>query len=141
MQNFKAECKIHVHVAALGRPAKYAWACSVEAHGKPMVMARGFLGMVARETAEEKVLAFGLEQAQRLLQEKVEVSASFATEDWLESDISGRGRAGGLQSEKAKLRALWQGFRLRRLAAGGVPSALKSEAERAFERKRKKERK
>lgn len=142
MQDFNADCTIKVWVEALGKPAKLAWACEIAVGGRSLVRARKFLGIVPREEAELSACVFGVSQAARLLQEKVELRASFSAEDtWEKRASPGRGRGPDLQSERTKLARLWNGIRLRRVArlTPAEASAIGAEAKKAFRRHKEEE--
>ena len=84
MTDFRPECIINLH--AEGRSnSRWAWSCSItrEKHGT-VVLARKLLGDVSREEAEIAALEYGFAQANRLLQEKVELCSTFAVEGLLE---------------------------------------------------------
>ena len=90
MTDFKPDCTINLHVELRGKPAKIVWCCSMEqARAGRVILARRFLGLVNREEAELQVLLFGMRQAARFLQEKVEIRASFSAEDHLLKERSG----------------------------------------------------
>jgi hypothetical protein len=139
MTEFKADCTINLHLEARGKPAKIAWACSIThpKHGH-LVIARKFLGLVEREEAELESLLFGLRQAARFLQEKVEVNATFPLEGKLrEPNTSSRAGIPALRPKREDVVKLWNAFRLRRAARMTGPEAelLRKEAELAFQRK------
>jgi hypothetical protein len=139
MQDFHPECTINLLIQAQGRPSKYVWACSILTRNSVrLVFARRFLGMVSREQAEWNALLFGLRQAERLQQEKVQLSSSFS----LSLGAAGKLRCPELQSLKAQAEGIWNGFRLRK--TGKIDPAeedfLKESAAKAFSRKRKDER-
>jgi hypothetical protein len=143
MTEFRADCTINVHIEARGNPAKFAWSCSI-LYGKRgrVVIARGFLGKSGREEAELAALAFGIGQALRLKQEKVDLAGTFALEGILDAEKpSGRGASESVRLKKRELISVWQGFRLRRVATIRPEEAnlLREEAGKAFGRKRKME--
>lgn len=139
MTDFRPDCTINLHVEPRGKPAKIAWSCSL-AHAKRgrIVVARRFLGLVSREEAQLRALLFGLRQAARLLQEKVEIAATFPVEEWL-ADESPRRLAPELKPLREEAARFWMGFRYRRVARMAEPEArpLREEAEKAFRRRNK----
>ncbi len=138
MNEFKADCTINLHVELSGKPAKVAWACSlVHARRGRVVLARKFLGIVPREEAELEVLQFGLRQATRLLQEKVELNATFPLEGKLSAKKSAKLEP-SLKEKKEQLARLWDGFRLKRAArmSGEEAKLLRETAEKTFVTKR-----
>jgi hypothetical protein len=141
MTEFHADCTINIHLEARGQPAKLAWSCSlVYAKRGRIVLARGFLGKMGREEAELAALGFGLAQAHRLQQEKVDLAATFPVEG-IDGDgkRAGRTAAPGIKSKRSELMESWQRFRLRRIARINPEEAqlLRETAGKAFERKRK----
>lgn len=105
-----------------------------EKHGR-LVQARKFIGQPARDEAELTALLFGLKQAARFLQEKVEVRATFPVDDKLpKGNSSSREPEPGLKLDVAKA---WGSFRLRRVARMDPKEAeiLRREAEKAFAKK------
>lgn len=116
MQEFKADCTINLRLDDGGRQGKYSWSCELDIGGKKIVTAKRFLGAVSRAEAEAGVVLFGLRQAQRLLQEKVELHANFPVEGIAEKKaFTSRGRGPDLQSERNEIAQLWAGFRLKRI--------------------------
>ncbi|HEY8280646.1 MAG TPA: hypothetical protein VIH99_13535 [Bdellovibrionota bacterium] len=142
MTEFRPDCIINLHVEARGRPEKLAWACTI-VHAKRgvLVAARKFLGLFPRETAETEALLFGLGQAARLLQEKVEVAATFPLDRMLTDNISGRRIPPGLKLKSEEIAKVWSGFRFKRITdlRGTEAEGLREDAEKAYERKRRRE--
>jgi hypothetical protein len=141
MTEFKADCTINLHVEARGKPARTAWSCSVM-HGKHgrLVLARKFMGEAPREEAELEALLFSLRQTERLLQEKVELCASFS----LEGKVAGKGAVGaspGLKSRRGEIVKAWGGFRLRRVSRMKATelAVLRESVEKACQRKQKRD--
>ncbi len=144
MTDFRPDCIINFHVEKRGSPAKAAWSCSIThpKHGR-LVLASRFLGPAEKDEAELAVILFGLKQAARFLQEKVEVCATFPLEGRLpKANNPSGGRAGGLESKdergtdgspKANVKKAWSGFRLRRVAkmAPAEAELLRKESENA----------
>jgi hypothetical protein len=111
MQDFHADCIINILLQAQGKPAKYAWICSLSTRNSVrLVWARKFMGLVNREEAEWAAALFGLEQAQRLQQEKVQFSAGFSAPD----PRAGKLRDPRIQSMKARAEKIWESFRLKK---------------------------
>ena len=115
MTDFRADCTINLHAELRGKPAKIAWACSL-VHSKRgrIVLARRFVGAVTREEAQLRALRFGLRQASRLLQEKVEANATFALEELL-AEESPRRLAPELKPLREEVARVWLTFRHRRI--------------------------
>ena len=140
MTDFKPECTINLHVELRGKPAKFAWACSLSQERKGrVVLARRFLGLVTREQAELGALLFGLRQAQRFLQEKVEVAATFPLMDLTGGGSGTRRTAPELRALQGETARIWDSFRLKRIGRMGGEEALplQEAAELAYQRKRK----
>lgn len=134
MQDFHADCTINLFLRAQGKPGKYAWVCSlVTRNSVRLVLARRFLGIVSREKAEWQAALFGLEQAARLQQEKIQLCANFS----LSLEPGSKHRDPEIQSKKAEAEALWATFRLRKMGKldAGEEEALSAEAMKAFSRK------
>lgn len=143
MNDFKADCTINLHVESRGNPAKQVWVCSIT-HAKRgrVLLSRKFLGIVSRDEAEMLALRFGIKQALRLLQEKVDVAATFPLESHLKLENSpGRGRTPELKLLREELVSYWGDFRLKRVAKllPSEAAVLQDNAEKAFQRKRKQE--
>ena len=136
MTDFRPDCTIHLHVETRGKPEKAAWCCSIVHHKRGrLLLVSGFLGIVEKRSAEQVALLFGLRQAQRLLQEKVELSSSFPLEGKLEPK---RGEKRQLSPERVQLLQIWEGFRLRRarrMPDGEEAALLRETADRAFSRR------
>jgi hypothetical protein len=134
MTDFRPDCTINLHVELRGKPAKLAWACSIThpRRGR-LVLARKFVGVVPREEAEISALLFGLRQASRFLQEKVEVAASFSVDRLLAGGESARA-APEVRAIREEAKRRWEEFRLRR--SGSLTPleavALRAEAERSY---------
>lgn len=123
MQDFHPDCIINILVTARGQPAKFTWACGLFTRERvPLVIATRFLGHVPREEAEAAALLFGLEQAARLQQEKVQLGGDIAFPGI--NAPAGRGRKGTVPLKMREALALWESFRLRK-------SASLTEADRA----------
>jgi hypothetical protein len=141
MTDFRPDCIINLHAEFRGKPAKVAWACSIE-HAKAgrVVAARRFLGVVPRDEAEISAVLFGLRQASRFLQEKVELRATFSLEGKLGGG-TGRPPPRELRPAHDEAARLWEGFRLRRTGRVSPDEALalREEAEKAYLRKSKRE--
>lgn len=140
MTDFRPDCTINLHVEARGKPAKVAWVCSItHARRGRLVLARRFLGLVPRGEAELRALLFGLRETQRLLQEKVEVAATFPLDGLLGEEIRGRRVPAELAPLREDATRLWNAFRLHRCGRleGGEALALREDGERAFLRNRK----
>lgn len=136
MTDFHPDCTINILLLAQGRPAKYVWVCSlVTRESVRLVTARRFAGIVSREQAEASALLFGMKQAERLLQEKVQLSADF--QPFTEGHSGGRHKDPGVQLMKAEAEKIWSSFRLRKMAriAPDEERLLKEEAEKGFARK------
>jgi len=140
MTEFRPECTINLHVESQGKPAKLAWSCSIAHHRSGRVAcARKFLGIVPREEAELHALLFGLEQAKRLLQEKVEIAAAFSLKELLEGEARGaRGMSPERKAMREGARREWETFRLRRISPLGreEQAFLRDLAEGAYRRRR-----
>jgi hypothetical protein len=139
MTDFRPDCTINLHCELRGKPAKIAWSCSI-VHPKRgrIVVARRFLGLVSREEAQLRALLFGLREAARLLQEKVEATATFPVEEWL-GEEGPRRLAPELKPLREEAARCWAGFRYRRAGrmSGEEALALRGEAENAFRRRGK----
>lgn len=138
MQDFHPDCTINLLVQSQGKPGKYAWVCSlVTRDSVRLLSARRFLGIVNREEAEWACALFGLEQAARLQQEKVQLCADFSL--LLDPAAGGKHRDPSIQSKKAEAGALWASFRLRKLGkiSAEEDGFLRQEAMKAFSRKSK----
>ena len=134
MQEFKPDCTINLLILSHGRPAKYAWACSIlTRESVRLVLARRFVGISSRDEVEWSAMLFGLGQAMRLQQEKVQVCADFS--DILQ--IAGKHRDPQIQSLKAAAQDAWASFRLRKEGriSADEEMLLKEEASKAFSRK------
>ena len=139
MQEFNADCTINLHVEGGGRHGKIVWACEIVAAGKRVLLARKFLGAVEREEAELAACLFGLQQAHRLLQEKVELSATFPLLGlWEKKNNPGRNRGPDLQWMKTELSAMWDAFRFKRIknSSGTELRGVAGEAQKVFHRKK-----
>ena len=136
MTDFRPECIINLHVEIRAKPARIAWACSItrEKHGR-VVLARKLMGEAPREEAEIAALEFGFAQANRFMQEKVEVTATFPLESTLEG--SGRKLTPQLKPRRENVVKAWKAFRLRKLGkmVGPEALALRESAEKAFVRR------
>jgi hypothetical protein len=136
MTDFRPDCTISLHVETRGKPAKLTWACSIS-HAKRglLVRARGFSGLVPHAEAELAALLFGLRQTQRLLQEKVEVAATFPVEELLSKE--NRRLAPGLRPQRDEAVRIWESFRLRRMGkvSPGAARELREEAEGSYRRR------
>jgi hypothetical protein len=136
MTGFKADCTINLHVESRGKTGKLAWACSIVHHrlGR-IILARKYSADLSKEGAEQEALLFGLQQTQRLLQEKVDVSANFPLQGILpEENLPGRGKRGGLKSKLGEdIAKAWTSFRLRRVTRMAADEAefLRKEAAQA----------
>lgn len=138
MQDFHPDCTINLLVQSQGKPGKFAWACTlVTRNSVRLLVARRFLGVVNREQAEWSCALFGLEQAARLQQEKVQLSADFSLA--LDPAAGGKHRDPAIQSKKAEAEALWASFRLRKQGkiSAEEDGFLRQEAMKAFSRKSK----
>jgi hypothetical protein len=136
MADFKPDCTINLHVEARGKPAKLAWSCSVShARSGRLALARRFIGLSSREETELRALLFGLRQASRLLQEKVEVAATFGLDGRLDDS---RRVPPELKPLRDEAHRLWEGFRYRRIGklSPAVSRELGEEAEKAYRRRR-----
>ncbi len=74
MQKFNPEVIVHVAVFSRGKPQKHSFGavCS-DGRGKALVSVAKFIGIAARSDALKRGLLWSLEQAQRLLAEKIEI--------------------------------------------------------------------
>ncbi len=140
MTDFRPDCIINLHVETRGKPAKLAWSCSLS-HAKQgqIVLACRFLGFVTREEAELKSLLFGLRQASRLLQEKVELRSTFSLEEILnEQGRTRRKLVPELRPFREESVRLWGSFRHSRHGRleGAEALVLQKEAENAYRRGR-----
>ena len=151
MTDFHADCTINLHVCARGekrgQPALRSWSCSIQhpKHGR-LVLASKAMGTVGKEEAERAALLFGLQQASRFLQEKVEVAATFPLEERLSKMKEARRKEREpVESEDARevspkeeLARAWGRFRLRRVVRMQDSEAklLSNEAEQALRRSR-----
>jgi hypothetical protein len=138
MQDFNADCTINLLVLSQGKPGKYVWACSLLTRKSVrLVLARRFMGMVSSEEAEWNAVFFGLSQAARLQQEKVELSATFP----LSIGVDSKGRRPEIQWKKAEAEHLWSSFRLKKTGKIHAEEErfLREEAMRAFSRKSRNE--
>lgn len=140
MTDFRPDCTINLHVELRGKPAKVSWACSIAIgkHGT-VVMARRFLGIVSRDEAELAALLFGLAQAQRLQQEKVEIAATFSLDGRLADDGGARRLPPELRPRRDEAARIWSSFRLAKegRVAPERALALREAAVGAFARKRR----
>jgi hypothetical protein len=139
MQDFHADCTVNLLISSNGKPGKIVWVCSlVSRDSVRLVLARRFMGLSSRERSEWQALLFGLTQARRLQQEKVELCSGFSSL----VDLPGRHRDPAIQSIKGKVEEAWGSFRLRRAGklASGEERVLRDWAEAAFSRKNKGER-
>lgn len=97
------------------------------------MLARKFLGIVSRDQAEWSALLFGLKQAERLQQEKVQLCSGFN----LSLDSPGKHRDPEVQLKKAEAEGIWKSFRLSK--TGRVDpeeeAFLQREVAKAFSRK------
>lgn len=116
MQDFNVECTINLHVEAYGKPAKYIWCCSLCLPESRIIFVSGFVGRSTKREAEDKAILFGLEQAHRLRQEKVAISASFPLEG---RPFHGEGGRKKLPLSEELFAGLWEAFRLRKTAPMG----------------------
>ncbi len=136
MTGFKADCTINLHVENRGKTGKLAWACSIVHHrlGR-IVLARKYSADLSKEQAEQEALLFGLQQTQRLLQEKVDVAASFPLQGMLPNEnMPGLGKSGSVKSKmREDITKAWNGFRLRRVTRMAADEAelLRKEAAQA----------
>jgi len=136
MQDFHADCTINLLIQAQGNPGKYAWVCSlVTRESVRLVLARKFLGIVSREQAEWSAILFGLRQAERLQQEKVQLCTEFN----LSLESSSKHRDPEIQSKKVQAEDIWKFFRLSKMGrpAPAELAFLKEELAKAFSRKSK----
>lgn len=136
MTGFKADCTINLHVENRGKTGKLAWACSIVHHNRGrIVLARKLTTDMSKEGAEQEAVLFGLQQTQRLLQEKVDIAASFPLQGMLpEENMPGRGKARGVKSKMSEdIAKAWLGFRLRRVTrmAAAEAELLRKEANQA----------
>lgn len=134
MQDFNPDCTINLSIQAQGKPGKFVWACSlVTRDSVRLVLARKFLGIVNRDEAEWSAALFGLSQAQRLMQEKVQLCSDFG----LNLDGTSKHRDPKIQLIKARAEKVWSSFRLRKLGRveAGEERILREEALSAFSRK------
>ena len=136
MTGFKADCTINLHVENRGKTGKLAWVCSIVHHNRGrIVLARKLADDMSKADVEREAALFGLQQTQRLLQEKVDIAASFPLEGMLpEENMPGRGRGVGVQSKQSEdIAKAWLSFRLRRVTRMAADEAelLRKEASQA----------
>jgi hypothetical protein len=82
MQDFHPECTINLLLECRGNPSKIVWSCSLQTRNSVRLLsAEKFLGIYHRERAEWELLRFGLQQANLLKQEKVEICCPYFTEE------------------------------------------------------------
>lgn len=141
---FKADCTINFHVESLDKSGRLAWSCSIVHYkrGRVVVAAKA-AGNVAKEEAQLEAILFGLWQTKRLLQEKVDVAASFPLQGILpeagsapqkktkmEKSDKTDGKSAQLREDIGKA---WEGFRLRRIVkmVPGEAEILRKEASQA----------
>ena len=74
MQKFNPEIIVHVAVFSRGKPQKHSFGavCS-DGRGKALVSVAKFIGIASRPDVHRRGLVWCLEQAQRLLAEKIEI--------------------------------------------------------------------
>ncbi len=99
-------------------------------------MARKYSADLSRENAEREALLFGLQQTQRLLQEKVDVAANFPLEGMLPAGekMPGRPKGTGVNLKLGEqIAKAWLSFRLRRVTRMVAAEAefLRKEASQA----------
>lgn len=131
MQDFHADCTINILLHTQGKPAKYAWICSLTTRNSVRLLwARKFMGHTSREDAEWHATLFGLRQAHRLLQEKVQFSAPFNAPNL----SAGKHRDPRIQLMKAESEKLWEAFRLKKQAKilAEEEKFLREEIEKVF---------
>jgi hypothetical protein len=139
MTGFKADCTINLHVENRGKTGRLTWCCSVVHHSRGrIVLARKLADDLSREDAQREAVLFGLQQTQRLLQEKVDIAANFPVEGMLPEgeNMPGRGKGGGVKSKQAMsedIAKAWLSFRLRRVTRMAADEAelLRKEAAQA----------
>ena len=95
-----------------------------------LLWARKFMGHTSREDAEWHATLFGLRQAHRLLQEKVQFSAPFNAPNL----SAGKHRDPRIQLMKAESEKLWEAFRLKKQAKilAEEEKFLREEIEKVF---------
>lgn len=141
MTDFHPDCTINILVTGQGRPAKLVWVCSlVMRDGTRLVTARKFTGIASREQVEWTATLFGLRQATRLQQEKVQIRSEFSLPGIHVSPAS-RLRDPALQLMREDAERLWTGFRLRKTGRLDEKEAeyLRNEAASGFRRPRERD--
>ena len=138
MNEFKQECTIILAVREKGK--KFSWVGKLlNQDGECLVLAKKFMGSVSPAAAENAALEFGMEQALRLRQEKVELQTSFPCEKILQENKgkSAKKLPKNLSTSDIRLRELWSSFRLRRcrLISGDEERELLHEIQQEFKSK------
>lgn len=113
MQDFHADCIINVLVKGFGKPSKHSWVAELcTRNSVSIVSAFKFEGMKSFEEAEANAIQWALQQAQSLLQEKIEIK--------LLSDFNfspykpGKNHNPALSLKRKDILNLWEGFRLKK---------------------------